>query len=223
MGLIVSPSLTTMYSLRSVYLTVRQPVGAWQYYAVQFLLSVQNTSPLKVGLYFIPNAIAGLTAVWVVSRILHQFANQWIFAVSMLANALGPAFFLPQTPRSNYWALSMPGIALASFGPDMTFVATSIFITSNVPRSYQGAAGSILMTTQNLGPTVIVAVAGAIAVSVNGEPSTERGAIGLRLDGLRASWWFAVGLSVAAAVLTMATVRIAKAEERDHVAEGDAD
>ena len=75
-------------------------VGAWQPYAVQFFLFVQHATPIQVALYFIPNALAGLLAVYVVQYTLHRFSSQWIFSFSMLANAVAPALFLPLTPTT---------------------------------------------------------------------------------------------------------------------------
>ena len=196
-------------------------VGAWQPYAVQLFLFIQKADPLTVALYFIPNALVGLLAVYVVQYTLHRFNSQWIFSFSMLANALAPALFLPIEPTTSYWALAMPGIALGTFGPDMSFVAASIFITSSVPKSYQGAAGSLLMTLENLSSAVFVAVAGAIGVAVaeGGSPKGDEGTGVVELKGLRAIWWFGLAVSVVAAIITAATVRINKAEEREHVAE----
>ena len=129
----------------------------------------------------------------------------------MLAYALGPVFFLPQTAGTSYWALSMPGIALVTFGPDLSFAAASIFITSSVARSYQGSAGSLLVTVQNLSAAIITAVADTIGVQVDRQPDDTVG-----LKGLRAIWWFGFALSLAAALITATSVRIAKTEEKEH-------
>ena len=107
----------------------------------------------------------------------------------------------------------------------MSFVAASIFITSSVPKSYQGAAGSLLITVENLSSAIFSAVAGAIGTAVNGanknlnvsESYGEGPAAGLK--GLKACWWIAMSVPVFAAFLTATTVRIKKAEESSHVAE----
>ena len=185
-------------------------VGGWQYYAVQFFLNIQHATPLKVALYLTPNAVFGVLATWIVSRTLHVFPGHVILAASMLAYALGPVFFLPQTPHTTYWALSMPGIALVTFGPDLSFAAASIFVTSNVPRSYQGAAGSLLVTVQNLSAAVVTAVADSIGVRVDG------GGAAIGLDGLRAAWWFSFAMALVAALVTAVFVRIPKSVEKEH-------
>ena len=186
--------------------------GAWQFYAVQFFLRIQQKSPMTVALYLLPNAIMGVVATFVVSRLLHIVPGHYIYLVSMLAFALGPAFFLPQTANTSYWALSMTGIGLATFGPDLSFAAASIFITSNVPRSYQGSAGSLLVTIQNLSSAIMTSVADALGSQVDGGANGEIG-----LKGLRACWWFALAAALAGAVITAVAVRIPKEEEKEHV------
>ncbi|PLB52242.1 putative transporter [Aspergillus steynii IBT 23096] len=186
--------------------------GAWQFYAVQFWLRIQHATPLAVALYHIPNALVGVLATWVVSRTLHLVPGHYIYATSMFAFTLGPAFFLPQTPNTTYWALSLPGVALVTFGPDLAFAAASIFITSNVARSYQGSAGSLLVTNQNLSSAIITSVADAIGTKVDMGADGEVG-----LKGLRAIWWFALGCQLLAALVTVVWVRIPKEEEKEHV------
>ncbi|PYH92097.1 efflux pump antibiotic resistance protein [Aspergillus ellipticus CBS 707.79] len=186
--------------------------GAWQFYAIQFWLRIQHRSPIDVALYHIPNAIFGVVATWVVSRTLHLVPGHYIYTISMFAFTLGPAFFLPQIASTMYWKLSLPGICLVTFGPDLAFAAASIFITSNVARSYQGSAGSLLVTNQNLSSAIITSVADAIGTRVDKQAD---GSIGLH--GLHSIWWFALGCQLVAALVTVVWVRIPKEEEKEHV------
>ncbi|ODM16036.1 hypothetical protein SI65_08470 [Aspergillus cristatus] len=189
-------------------------VGAWQFYAVQFWLHIQRIIPLITALYLLPNAIMGVLATWVVSKTLHRIPGHYIYAASMLAFALGPVFFLPQKSGTTYWPLSFPGVLLVTFGPDSTFAAASIFITSNVPRSYQGSAGSLLVTVQDLSSAIMTSVADVVGTSVNMEASGEVG-----LKGLRAIWWFGLAAEIVGGLITVAFVRIPREEEKkkEHV------
>lgn len=186
--------------------------GAWQFYAIQFWLHIQQATPLAVALYHIPNALVGVLATWIVSRTLHLVPGHYIYATSMIAFTMGPAFFLPQTPNTTYWALSLPGMALVTFGPDLAFAAASIFITSNVARSYQGSAGSLLVTNQNLSSAILTSIADSIGNRVDQTPSGEIG-----LHGLHAIWWFALACQLCAALVVLIWVRIPKEEEKEHV------
>ncbi|PTB68118.1 MFS general substrate transporter [Trichoderma citrinoviride] len=186
--------------------------GAWQFYAIQFWLRYQGASPLTAALYLLPNGIVGVLAAWVVSKTLHVVPGHWILAISMVCFGIGPVFFLPQTPSTPYWALSMPGVALATFGPDLSFAAAAVFITSSVPRSYQGAAGGLLVTVQNLTMAIFTSVAGSIGIKIEMLPDGEVG-----LQGIRAIWWFGFAFALLGALITITMVRIPKAEEKEHV------
>ncbi|KAJ5654129.1 hypothetical protein N7490_001132 [Penicillium lividum] len=186
--------------------------GCWQFYAIQFWLRIQHATPIAVALYHIPNAVVGVFATWIVSRTLHLVPGHYIYAVSMFAFTMGPAFFIPQTANTTYWALSFPGIALVTFGPDLAFAAASIFITSNVARSYQGSAGSLLVTNQNLSSAIMTSLADAIGTRVSTGPDGQVG-----IEGLRAIWWFALGAQLLALLVTVVWVRIPKEEEKEHV------
>ncbi|KAH6658198.1 major facilitator superfamily domain-containing protein [Truncatella angustata] len=186
--------------------------GAWQFYAIQFWQKYQGTTPLTTALYFLPNAIVGVLATFIVAKTLHIWPGHWILTASMVCFALGPVFFLPQQPSTTYWALSMPGVALATLGPDMSFAAAAIFITSSVPRSYQGSAGSLLVTVQNLTSAIFTSISDSIGVRVDEQPD---GSIGL--EGMRAIWWFGFAAAMTGALITGTLVRIPKAEEKEHV------
>ncbi|KAE8307289.1 hypothetical protein BDV41DRAFT_582512 [Aspergillus transmontanensis] len=158
--------------------------------------------------------ISGILATHIVSKTLHLFPGHWILIAGMVANTMGPVFFIPQTPNTTYWALSMPGIALITFGPDLTFAAASIFITSNMPRLFQGLAGSLLVTIQNLSAAIVTAIGDTI-----GKEVTKAGADGYSLDSgaFPVIWWFSLAISLAAAALCAGFVRTLKTEEKDHL------
>ncbi|PLB47640.1 MFS general substrate transporter [Aspergillus steynii IBT 23096] len=187
-------------------------VGAWMFYAVRFFLTIQSKPPILAAVYLLPIAVAGTLATWVVAKTLHILPGHYILITSMISFTMGPVFFLPQTANTTYWALSFPGIILATFGPDMSFAAASIFITSNVPRSFQGAAGSLLITMQNLSSAVFTAVGDTI-----GENVTKSGGYALDLEALRAIWWFSLAAALLGAVICAVFVRIPKSEEKEHV------
>lgn len=192
---------------------------AWQFYALRFFLTIQQASPLTTALYVLPNAIVGVLAALLVSRVFHILPAHWLFVTSLVAFALGPVFFIPQTARTTYWALSMPGIALVTLGPDLSFAAASIFVTSQVPKSYQGSAGSLLVTLMNISAAVLTSVSDAIgaAVTKKGTGSLDGISAGVDLAGLRAIWWFNFATAIFGACLCAWRVRIPKSEEKEHM------
>lgn len=185
---------------------------AWQFYAIRFFLEIQDASPLTTSLYLLPNAIIGVLAAAAVSRTVHILPVHGLLIAAMIAFALGPVFFLPQTANTTYWALSMPGITLVTFGPDLSFAAASIFITSAVPRNHQGAAGSLLVTIQNFSAAILTSISDALGANVKNSDGSELG-----LESLRAIWWFNFAVSLLGAGICLLFVRIPKTAEKEHV------
>lgn len=130
----------------------------------------------------------------------------------MIFYAVGPAFFLWQEPSYPYWTV-FPGIGLCALGPDLSFTAAAVFVTSSVERSYQGSAGSVLVTVQNLSAAVVTSLADSIASGVNNAPNDE-----LDLHALRATWWFGLALALTGALICAVMLRMPKSEEKEHVA-----
>lgn len=186
--------------------------GSWLFYAIRFLLTTQAKTPIITACCLIPFGISGSIASWVVSKSLHKVLGHFILVGSMVAFTLGPVFFLPQSSGTLYWCLTFPGFVLSPFGPDMSFAAISVFITSNVPKSYQGAAGSLLITAQNLSSAVFTAIGDSI-----GERVTQQDSFSLDLPSLRAIWWFSFASCLLGGVLCTIFVRIPKSEEKEHV------
>ncbi|PGG95661.1 hypothetical protein AJ79_09931 [Helicocarpus griseus UAMH5409] len=198
--------------VKSYFLGFGAYIGGWMFYAIRFFLTIQKTSPVTAALYMTPNVVSGILTTWLMARTLHLFSGHWILTIGMVAYLMGPVFFLPQTPNTIYWALSMPGITLVTLGPDLTFAAASIFITSSVPRSFQGSAGSVLITVQNIAAAIMTAVSDTIGERVSAGESYN-----LDLTGLRAIWWFSLGTSALGAVICAVFVRIPRSEEKEHV------
>ncbi|KAL5003046.1 hypothetical protein BDV10DRAFT_155459 [Aspergillus recurvatus] len=104
--------------------------------------------------------------------------------------------------------LSMSGIALVTFAPDLTFAAASTFIRSLVPRSFQGSAGSLLVTIQNLSAAIVTAIGDTI-----GKEVSKRGGYSLGLGALHATWWFSLAIAFLAAVICVVFSRIPRSEK----------
>ncbi|KAK1498226.1 uncharacterized protein CCOS01_07469 [Colletotrichum costaricense] len=171
--------------ISSYFLGYGAYAGAWQFYAVRFLLTIQQKPPI---------------------------IGHVIMMGSMLAFATGPAFFLPQQAGTLYWALSFPCFIVSTFGPDMSFAAVSVFITSNVPRSYQGAAGSLVITAQNLSTAVLAALGDTIGEKITGQPGGS-----LDLMALRSIWWLSLATALTGALICGFFVRIPRSEEKEHI------
>ncbi|CEH12570.1 Predicted transporter (major facilitator superfamily) [Ceraceosorus bombacis] len=198
--------------------------SAWQFYAINFWLNLQRVSPLTAALYLTPNAVVGLVCTFLTASLLHLVPGHWVLIASAIASGAGAIFFLPQSLDSSYWAFSMPGVALATLCPDLSFAAVAVLFTTSVPKASQGAAGSFLMTAQSLSSAILVSLADTIGSQTTASrPEVGMGAPNnstflfqdseLDLQAHRNIWWFSLGVALFGAAITATCVRIPKTQE----------
>ncbi|PWN97269.1 MFS general substrate transporter [Tilletiopsis washingtonensis] len=195
-----------------VYFLAFGAFSVWQFYMLEFFLSVQKVAPLTAALYLTPNAIVGLLCTFGTASLLHVVPGHYVLCVSALASGAGAVFFLPQTANTSYYALSMPGIALATLCPDLSFAAVAVLLTTSVPRTYQGSAGAFLMTAQSLSAAIFIGIGDAIATATPGQVAHAD----LEMRSLRSVWWFSLAVALVSAAIGLAFVRIPKTQEREH-------
>ncbi|KAI5291398.1 hypothetical protein KEM54_005013 [Ascosphaera aggregata] len=215
--------------------------SAYQFYAITFWLRIQGKSPLMAGLYLIPNAFIGVLATFLVARLFHIMPGHMILGAGCVASALGPIFFLTQHPSTMYWALSFPGIAISTFAPDLSFAAAAIFLTTHCSRRYQGVAGSLLITLQNLSSAIVTSTSESIGTAVEqhhltvlsvpehyryvGNPgATWMGpghnmvaGRGTTLQQLHTIWWFDISGSLLGIIVAALFLRLPRATESEHL------
>lgn len=180
----------------------------WNYYVSVFWLRVQHATPLEVGAYWVANGITGAFCTLIIGLILHLCPGHWVFGVSMVAFAIGPLLFAVQPARLTYFAMSLPAVIISTFGPDLSFAAASVFLTSNVPRRLQASAGSLLLTVMYLGGAIFVGLGGIIETSLKRKDE---------LDALRAIFWFNMAVDLLALLVAVVWLRIPKTEEKQHL------
>lgn len=192
--------------------------AAWQFYVALFYLRVEKASSLMTAAYLSPNGFIGILATFVCASTLHILPGHYLFATSCLAFGLGSVFYIPLSydPNLSYWFTGFIGIILSTFGPDMSFASASVFVTSNVKRKYQGAAGSLVNTTINISMSLGVGIAGIVESAYLTSKHIEEPTREETLESYRAAWFFSLGVTIVGTILTILFVRIPKTDEKAH-------
>jgi formate/nitrite transporter FocA (FNT family) len=99
----------------------------------------------------------------------------------------------------------MPGIALATLCPDLSFAAVAVKLTT-APK------GAFLMTAQSLSAAIFIGIGDAIATATPGQVAHAD----LEMRSLRSVWWFSLAVALVSAAIGLAFVRIPKTQEREH-------
>ncbi|CAI6341363.1 unnamed protein product [Periconia digitata] len=183
--------------------------GIWAYNLYLFLEHLRGHSALFTSAETAPVAATGVlfafSTVWLIQRFgigSVMFLSMTCFMGGSLLIALMP---LDQT----YWLQTFLSVLIAPGAMNLSYPAANMLLSATLPRKQQGIAASLVSTMVNYSISCGLGVAGTIdryvVLNEQGKmgpqfqhkiplSDTRREVSLLRLKGLRAAYWFAVGL-----------------------------
>ena len=172
-----------------------------EFYLVTLLLQTdRGYGPLRAGLAFVPLAAMVTVGSAAAGRAVRAVPARTVLAGGFLVAAAGLGWLVVALGGASYAGDLLPGLLLSGFGHGAIYTSMFILGTRDVPAEHQGAAGSLLTTSQYLSGAVTVAV------------------LTLVLDGHGFRWAFAI---TAVAALAGAVLAVARREivvpPRDHL------
>ncbi|CEP61320.1 MFS transporter LALA0_S03e00232g [Lachancea lanzarotensis] len=187
--------------------------GIWTFYYMSFVLNLRHYSPLWAGGTYFMFAIWGIVAALIVGYTLHIFGPAIILLTSMIAFDCG-CIMLSVTPiDQTYYRMTMGIMIILSFGMDLSFPASSIIVSDELPSQYQGMAGSLVNTMVSYSMSLCLGIGGTAEHYINKDGTKL-------LEGYRAALYVGIGLA-SIAVLISATYLIEElwSKRRDLYAE----
>jgi MFS family permease len=160
-----------------------------EFYLVTLLLQTERGyGPLRAGLAFLPLAVLVTLGSAAAGRAVRRLTPAAVLTGGFLLAAAGLGWLVVTLHGSGYAVSLLPGLLLSGFGHGVIYTSMFIIGTRDVPAEHQGAAGSLLTTSQYLSGAVTVAV------------------LTLVLDSAGFRWAFAItaGAAVAGAVAALA-------------------
>ena len=141
-------------------------LAAYVYFVSLYLQTVLGLSPLLTGLSLLP---ATLTIVVLSSFIARRVIATTGLKSSALTGALlvagGQSWFVSLSTTGSYLLNVLPALLLTAAGIGLLLPAVSIAATADVASNVQGAAASLLTTSQQVGAALGVAALATIAAS----------------------------------------------------------
>jgi sugar phosphate permease len=178
-----------------------------EFYLVTLLLQAgKGYGPLRAGLAFLPLAALVTAGGATAGRAVRVVPARAVLTGGFAIAAVGLGWLVLTLGGDSYAADLLPGLLISGFGHGVIYTSMFIIGTRDVPAEHQGAAGSLLTTSQYL--------SGAVTVVV----------LTLVLDGHGFRWAFAVTALAALAGVVLALARGTAREivvpARQHVLHG---
>lgn len=138
-----------------------------------YLQSVQGFSPLKAGLWLIPQNVVMLIGFTVAPMLANRFRPAYVMASGLAIAGLG-LFLHTQVDRVGGLDLLVAGFVLAAFGIALPMALTANLIMGAAPPEKAGSAASVMETSGEFGIALGVATLGSLATYVYRSELSDR-------------------------------------------------
>lgn len=158
--------------------------GIWLYYLFQFLTVLRGHTPLGALAQVSTPAVSGTIAAFTTGFLISRISPPLILLASLVAFCVGNILLASMPVQQTFWAQTFVSGLITPWGMDMSFPSSNIIMSDFMPRHAQGLAASLVNTAINYSISIALGMAGTIEVHIDGT-----------LQGYRAAWYFAIGIS----------------------------
>lgn len=133
-----------------------------------YLQGVQGSSPLRVGLEFLPLALIIGAGAHLASRVLPRAGSRALIVAGSVLMGGGALLLTTVSARSGYLTGLLPGLLVIGAGTGLVLPAASITAMSDIADEHAGLASGLMTAAHEIGAALGVAVFSAAAVAVDG-------------------------------------------------------
>jgi predicted MFS family arabinose efflux permease len=133
-----------------------------------YLQDVQRSSPLRVGLEFLPLALVIGAGAHLASRLLPRAGSRALIVAGLVVMGAGALLLTGVSARSGYLTGFLPGLLVVGMGTGLVFPATAVTAMSDIADDWAGLAAGLVTTAHEIGAGLGVAVFSAVAVAAGG-------------------------------------------------------
>ncbi len=160
-------------------------LGAFLFLNTLYLQTARGLSPLHAGLYTLPMAATTAIVGPLTGRAVGRFGTRPSLVLGGAAIAVSAVILTTVTPQTSVGTLMVAyvvfGVGFGSVNPPITNTAVS-----GMPAAQAGVASAVASTSRQVGVTLGVALAGAVAVASTGGPAAIAAAS-------HPGWWIVAG------------------------------
>lgn len=178
-------------------------LGVYLLYGTLYFTDIMSASPLQVVAWYVPWGIGGCILSIVGGYVFHLIPGTLLMVVGGLGWILTSLLCALAPSGASYWAYVLPAMIGATLGIDITFNVANIFITTSLPQSQQGLAGSLINSLLYLGIAFVLGFADIT--------QTQTASSGLK-ESYQYVFWYQLAVQCLAMLIMLAFVRVRKAE-----------
>jgi EmrB/QacA subfamily drug resistance transporter len=171
-----------------------------------YLQNVLRYSPIKTGATFLPMTLPLAFVQPIAGKVSDRIGARWPMAAGMGTLALACVLLSRVDESSSFWSL-VPGLVLAGAGMGVTMTPMTYAVLGSVGVDKSGVASGVLNTFRQTGGALGIAIMGAILTAEIEGIGPGPAAAAAYVDGLRQAFVLGAVLTLAGAIVAVATVR----------------
>jgi MFS family permease len=141
-------------------------LAAYVYFVSLYLQTVLRLSPLLTGISLLPATVTiVILSSFIARRVIGRIGLKTTALIGALLVASGQSWFVSLSTAGDYLLNVLPALVLTAAGIGLLLPAVSIAATADVAAGVQGAAASLLTTSQQVGAALGVATLATVAAS----------------------------------------------------------
>ncbi|EDO17773.1 hypothetical protein Kpol_541p16 [Vanderwaltozyma polyspora DSM 70294] len=168
--------------------------GIWTFYYFSFVLNLRNYSPLWAGGSYFIFVISGTITAISCGFLMKKIRPAVLLTFSMVGFNLGCIIFSVTPVHQTYFRNILGTMIILPLGMDLSFPASSIILSDNLPNQHQGMAGSLVNTVINYSNSLFLGIAGTVEQHCN-KNGTDL------LRGYRGALYFGIACSGVAVLI----------------------
>jgi EmrB/QacA subfamily drug resistance transporter len=133
------------------------------FFLTLYMQNVQHWSALRTGLSYLPFSITIMVTSGVLSRAVGQRTPRVLFVIGPLVAAVGLWLMSRLQPGSAYVSALLPALVITALGLGLIFVPLLNAATAGVADHDSGLASGLVITCQQIGAAVAIAILVTIA------------------------------------------------------------
>ncbi|CAL9667166.1 putative MFS-type transporter EfpA [Streptomyces sp. enrichment culture] len=191
------------------------PMGAF-YVITLYLQQVQQFSPLRTGVAWLPFAAGLVLGAGAAPKLLLTIAPRFVAALGALLSALAAFWFSTITVDTGYWLHLAPAMFVLALGFGLGILALTQAAVYGVDADKAGIASALLNSAQQIGVALGLAVLAGVAATVTAQPEkTMLGTGEALVAGYGTALTVAAGILLAAGLLALTTLSARPTAEHD--------
>ncbi|KAK6463011.1 major facilitator superfamily domain-containing protein [Scheffersomyces coipomensis] len=167
--------------------------GVWLFYTFRWSLLIDGDGPILSATKNIPSLFTGYVAAFMTAYLVRKIPSSLILFLAMLSFLVGIVLMGTRPVGQNYWAQKFVSLIITPFGMDMSFPAGCIILSTTLPKSQQGIAGSLVSTFVNYSISIGLGFAGTVQYYMTKD--MDPNSIETTIYGMRMAFRMGMGLA----------------------------